>query len=185
MQKTYRATYKRGKEILDHYHSITKIRDGELKLGELPIVMARRVIFYNLWSSIEKLVGKAAHSIVLSMGKPQGISFAENLEKYIGHEKKDLDTAMDFLCNETYAIGWGAVEIELRDTDIEVRCEEGFPVGKEYVLINKVSSIPVDSFFLGYFHGFFETYFKERYSFGEVMCVGMGDRMCKFLFKKI
>lgn len=185
MQKTYRVTYKKGKEILDHYHSITEIRNGELKLGELPIIMARRVIFYNLWDSVEKLVGKAAHSIVLGMGKPQGISFAENLDKYIGHEKKDLDTAMDFLCNETYAIGWGAVEIELKDKSIEVKCEKGFPVGKEHVLINKISSIPVDSFFLGYFHGFFETYFKKRYTSEEVMCIGMGDKMCKFLFKEI
>jgi len=184
MQSTYKATYKRGKEILDRYHSITEIMDGELKLGELPIVMARRVIFYNLWASVEKLVGKAAHSIVFGMGKPQGISFAADLEKLIEHEK-DLDTTMNALCNETYAIGWGAVEIELKDTDIEVRCEKGFPVGKEYVLINKISSIPVDSFFLGYFHGFFETYFKKRYTSEEVMCIGMGDKMCKFLFKEI
>ncbi|MCK4433045.1 MAG: 4-vinyl reductase [Methanomicrobia archaeon] len=185
MKKIYKATWKRGKEILDHYYSITKTMDDGLKLGELPIIIARRVIFYNLWTSVEKLVGKAAHSVLFGMGKPHGTSFATDLEKFTNYEQRDLDTTMEFLCNETYAIGWGAVEVELKNTTIEVRCKKGFSVGKEYVLRNKTSPVPVDSFFLGYFHGFFETYFKKRYLSEEITCVSMGDAMCTFLFEEM
>jgi predicted hydrocarbon binding protein len=175
-------------QVHEYYKKSTVIdfENGRLNLDELPIIWARAELLYDIHSEIYKVVGDAVHALVRKIALPYGINFCKWLEKNFEERGGELsrESMLGFMCSETLAIGWGAVEIEDEGNTIAIIAKKGFPVGQLYRDNGHTFPHPVDSYMVGYFEGFFSKLDKAVYSVIETDCVGKGDELCRIILQK-
>jgi len=147
---------------------------GQLKLGDLPIIWARAELLYDMYLELKKVVGESANPLMRKMGKPYGRNFFRTLGKaFIStHGKTDEEGILSFLAAENAVIGWGRISIEKEGDNWVVTCKNGFPVAQTFRSKKMFSTVPVDSYFLGYLEGFVPG-FQDPQGLG--MPVGSAD----------
>ena len=163
------------------------LEKGELMYKDLPIIFARAELLYNLSEEMKKIIGESAHGLMYRIGRPYGLTFYKLVEKdaELNRKKLSREDAFKGLCADNSAIGWGNVEIEDEGGRIIVTAPHGFPTSQGFLAHNQKSDTPADSYFLGYFEGFFSAMDKTRYRGNEVTCIAKGDKECKMVFEKI
>ncbi len=159
---------------------------GQLKLGDLPIIWARAELLYDMYIELKKVVGESANPLMKEMGRPYGRNFFRTLGKAFlsAHGKTDEEALLNFLAAENAVIGWGRIAIEKEDERLVVICKKGFPIAQTFRSKKMFSSVPVDSYFLGYFEGFVTEMEGERYIGREAKCLALGDDYCKMVFER-
>ena len=165
--------------ILNQYKTIiqSNTTTGELVFEDVPVIIARAEFMSTIYSELESLVGASASGVLKRIGKVYGEKFYELLMNGPeGNAIGDRQKLFSYLCAETQAIGWGRISIEEFPGKIVVRSEEGLATGRNY---EGKSEQPVDSYFLGYFEGFFNKLDNIIYHCIESECVAMGDSCCK------
>jgi len=179
------ATPDEVEAILRLYKNNTKIDtdSGTLQFGNLPVLWARADVFTNMFLELENLVGASASSVMKRIGEQYGKKFYNLLKS--GNTSlliNDTKKVYNYLCAETQAIGWGQIEIEEVEDEI-ILTSLGFAAARSYIIDNKKRETPVDSYFLGYFEGFFTEMHQKKYIGEEVECLAMGHDNCKMVFK--
>ena len=168
--------------ILDKYKTIIKSNNdtGELVFAGIPVMFSRAQFMSNIFSELEGIVGESATGILKKIGKSYGELFYDLLydsqHSVLEGEKEKI---FNYLCAETQAIGWGRISIEELSGKIIISSEEGMATGRNY---SGQSQGSVDSYFLGYFEGFFSKLNKTPYHGTETECVAKGDKHCKMEF---
>lgn len=174
--------------ILESYKARTKVdfEKGQLRLNGLPILWSRAELQFNIFSELDKLIGEPADSVIRRIARPYGVSFCKLMQH--GFIRKDASPSrmemLRDLCAENMAIGWGLIEIEDKNGEIEIRSESGFPVGQEYHTRQLEAKRGVDAYFLGYMEGFFSTLDSTSYLGEETDCLGKGEPQCKIVLRK-
>ena len=150
---------------------------GELVYDDLPVMIARAEIMSNIYSELEGIVGESATGVLKKIGKSYGEMFYELLsngtQSYILDDKEKI---VNHICAETEAIGWGRISIEEFPDKIIIISDTGMATGRNY---KGETQHPVDSYFLGYFEGFFSKLNNTTYYGVETECVAKGDNCCK------
>ena len=161
-------------------------KKGQLKLGDLPIIWARADLLYDMYIELRKVVGESANPLMTEMGKPYGRNFFRTLGKAFlsAHGKTDEEALLNFLAAENAVIGWGRIAIEREAGRMVVICKNGFPIAQTFRSKKMFSTVPVDSYFLGYFEGFVTELEGERYVGREAKCLALGDDQCRMIFEK-
>ncbi len=168
--------------ILNQYKTTiqSKASTGELVFEDVPVIFARAEFMSTIYSELEELVGASASGVLKRIGKAYGEKFYELLindqESNIFGDRQKL---FSYLCAETQAIGWGRISIEEFPGKIIIRSEKGLATGRNYV---GKSEQPVDSYFLGYFEGFFSKLDNIVYHGIESECIAAGNSCCKLEF---
>lgn len=159
---------------------------GQLKLGDLPIIWARADLLYNMYLELRKVVGESANPLMRKMGKPYGRNFFRTLGRAFmsAHGKTDEEALLNFLAAENAVIGWGRISIEREDGRWVVVCKSGFPVAQAFISKKMFSTVPVDSYFLGYLEGFVTELEGEKYIGRETKCLALGDDQCRMVFER-
>ena len=171
--------------VLNLYKMNTKIEEktGALQFGNLPVIWARAEIMADLYTELESLVGASAAAVMKRIGKAYGEKFYDmlatgNTSLFIDDKEK----LYKYICSETQAIGWGKIVIE-DDGETITLTSPGFAAGRCQKLVGIVRDTPIDSYFFGYFEGFFGKVKGEKLVGEEVECVSMGHEQCKLVFK--
>lgn len=159
---------------------------GQLKLGDLPIIWARAELLYDMYLELKKVVGESANPLMRKMGKPYGRNFFRTLAKAFitTHGRTDEQGILSFLAAENAVIGWGRISIEKEGENWVVTCKNGFPVAQTFRSKRMFSTVPVDSYFLGYFEGFVSELEGEVFIGRETKCLALGDDHCKMVFER-
>jgi predicted hydrocarbon binding protein len=159
---------------------------GQLKLGDLPIIWARADLLYNMYLELRKVVGESANPLMRKMGKPYGRNFFRTLGRALmsAHGSADEEALLNFLAAENAVIGWGRISIEREDGRWVIVCKNGFPVAQSFRSKKMFSTVPVDSYFLGYFEGFVTELEGEKYIGRETKCLALGDDQCRMVFER-
>ncbi len=165
--------------ILNQYKTAIKLKPstGELVYEDISVMIARAEFMSNIYSELEDLVGASASAVLKRIGKAYGEKFYELLSN--GQQSEmlgDRERLLSYICAETEAIGWGRISIEELPGKIIIKSEEGMATGRNY---EGTSEQPVDSYFLGYFEGFFNKLDNTRYHAIESECVAVGNSCCK------
>ncbi|MFA5772447.1 MAG: hypothetical protein WC974_06935 [Thermoplasmata archaeon] len=123
-------------KIHDFYFGKSRIDydSGEFYIVDVPVILIRRETFYNLWQEVFKALGKAAYAVMYNAGVVHGKEFFLNAKKWLSLTEMNagaIKEAMNFLCCENVAIGFGAIKIEVYNEEIVVINKKGFPIGLE------------------------------------------------------
>jgi predicted hydrocarbon binding protein len=137
----------------------------------------------DLYLELESLVGASAAAVMKRIGKAYGEKFYDmlatgNTSLFIDDKEK----LYKYICSETQAIGWGKIVIE-DDGDTITLTSPGFAAGRCAQLSGEVRDTAIDSYFFGYFEGFFSKVRGEKLAGEELECVSKGDDQCKLVFK--
>ena len=167
--------------LLNQYKSTIqpKPSTGELVYADIPVMFARAEIMSNIYSELEGLVGASATGVLKKIGKSYGEMFFELLSNHQAEILADKEKIFNHVCAETEAIGWGRISIEEFPDKIIVISDQGMATARNY---KEQSPHPVDSYFLGYFEGFFSKLNNTTYYGVETECVAKGDSRCKMEF---
>jgi len=167
-------------------HTSVNYKEGQLEVSGIPIIWARAELLFNLYTETENIVSDAAHALMQRIAFPHGEHFYNVvLDRFVGNgSKPSNDSIIHYLCAETGAIGWGFISVEIRDDIVEIICPKGFTVGKEAARRGMTIKEPVDSYFLGYFEGFFSRLLEWDFRGEELECVAMGDPQCRIVLKR-
>ncbi len=159
---------------------------GQLKLGDLPIIWARADLLYDMYIELRKVVGESANPLMRKMGTPYGRNFFRTLGRAFlsTYGKTDEEALLSFLAAENAVIGWGRISIDKEDGRWVVVCKKGFPVAQSFRLKKMFSTVPVDSYFLGYFEGFVTEMEGKKYVGRETKCIALGDDCCRMVFER-
>ncbi|MEW5937232.1 MAG: 4-vinyl reductase [Candidatus Thermoplasmatota archaeon] len=174
--------------ILESYKVRTSVDfdKGQLRLNGLPILWSRAELQFNIFSELDNLIGEPADSVIRRIARPYGVSFCKLMQHGFvrkGSAPSRMEMLRD-LCAENMAIGWGLIEIEDKNGDIEIRSKSGFPVSQEYHARQLTARRSVDAYFLGYMEGFFSTLDATTYTGEEVECLGKGDSQCRIVLRR-
>lgn len=158
---------------------------GQLKLGDLPIIWARADLLYDMYIELKKIVGDSANPLMQKMGKPYGRNFFRTLGRAFiaAHGKTDEEALLNFLAAENAVIGWGRISVERSGDRWIVISPTGFPVAQSFRTKKMFSTVPVDSYFLGYFEGFVSELSEVVYVGRETKCIALGDDYCQMIFE--
>ncbi len=164
--------------ILNQYKTsiLPNTETGELVFANIPVMFTRAEFMSNIHSELEEIVGESATGVLKKIGKSYGEMFFELLSNYQAELLADKTKLYNYLCAEVEAIGWGRISIEELPNKIIIRSDEGMATGRNYKEHNQY---PVDSYFLGYFEGFFRKLNNTTYYGIESECVAKGDCCCK------
>jgi predicted hydrocarbon binding protein len=158
---------------------------GQLKLGDLPIIWARADLLYDMYIELKKIVGDSANPLMRKMGRPYGRNFFRTLGRAFvaAHGKTDEEALLNFLAAENAVIGWGRISVERSGDRWIVISPTGFPVAQSFRSKKMYSTVPVDSYFLGYFEGFVSELSDVVYVGKETKCLALGDDVCQMVFE--
>ena len=176
------ATPEEVANLLNHYKTTIqpKSSTGELVYEDIPVIIARAEFMSNIYSELEGIVGESATGVMKKIGKSYGEMFynlTSNGQQ--SHLLANKEKIFNFICAETEAIGWGRITIEELPNKIIIIADQGMATGRNY---EGKSEHPVDSYFLGYFEGFFSKLNNTTYYGVETECVAKGDERCKMEF---
>jgi len=149
---------------------------GELVFANIPVIFARAEFMSNIHLELEGIVGESATGILKKIGKSYGEMFFDLLNNHQTELMSDRVKLFNYLCAETEAIGWGRISIEELPNKIIIISDKGMATGRNY---KGQSQNAVDSYFLGYFEGFFSKLNNTTYYGVETECVAKGDERCK------
>ena len=179
------VTHDEVNAVLNLYKMNTKIdeKTGSLQFGNLPVIWARAEIMADLFTELESLVGASASAVMKRIGKAYGEKFYDmlatgNTSLFIDDKEK----LYKYICSETQAIGWGKIVIEDDDETITLS-SPGFAAGRCSQMTGEKRDTPIDSYFFGYFEGFFSRVKGAKLVGEEEECVSKGDAQCKLVFK--
>lgn len=159
---------------------------GQLKLGDLPIIWARAELLYDMYLELRKVVGESANPLMRKMGMPYGRNFYRTLGRAFmsTYGKTDKEALLNFLAAENAVIGWGRISIERNENGWVIVCKKGFPISQTFRSKKMFSTVPVDSYFLGYFEGFVNEMEGQKFVGKETKCIALGDDHCRMVFER-
>ena len=162
-----------ARELLKEYTSHMKL-DDELKISDSSVVIVKNDIFFVFWREMTRIVGAPAATIMHFAGEVNGKELYKDVKK--ANKDETIKTLCDYLC----ATGIGKIEIETNDNGkiIEIIAETGLPIGK------RTEGKAADSYFTGFFVGFFSELFDIKFIGVEEECVAKGDNRCKIVLKE-
>ncbi len=154
---------------------------GTLELIELPVIIARRAILFDLHHELYSVVGRTANLLIKRVSIPYGRDFCKWVKNtYFKGKEFSTEIALKFLACETLAIGMGKIIIQYDKDSGEVLVEgpDGLPVGRKYIKEKIKVDSSVDSYHLGYYEGFMSELFNTKYVGVEETCVALGASSC-------
>jgi len=180
-------SYEEVKQIYQEYMTTIRLdfENGALLYKDIPIILSRAALLYNIFTEMYNLLGESVIAIMHRIGKPYGESFYKIVSesfKMAGIEGS-IENHYRYICAETASIGWGRIAIEDDGNAVKIICKRGFPVGRLSVAEGKVSTYPMDAYFLGYFEGYLSLLHRKDMKGREVECVGKGDERCLMVFE--
>jgi len=150
---------------------------GEIQVADTDWILMRSSTFREMMKGIEEMLGSAATSIWLGMGKSAGKRFAEELLE-AGTKPVEVPTFLEMFFTQG---GWGVIQSgkDLTKKVAVIRIEN-CATARKYK-----SNRPMCFFISGFISGVADAILNEVTDCTETKCMAKGDPFCEFEVERL